>query len=304
MGSVIDCPRCHKPVVVPPQSAPQAEQLYQMLKNKRSEELVVPPPPSHIIQEPSAPESAWDELGGNVDEADLNQWIDELWKTTPQNPQESAITLYPAPLLIPNPISDEEVALLALQKRYKLTVTLLYVSSAIALFVGIVLGIVIYVLFVPASSSHQQHLANSSTGIYEVTGTLFFRNENGDRWPDVDAVMICLPLDRREQLSCQGLRPDDVSNDAAQLIQEMGGMFARADVSGSFTLQYREGTRYFGVLISSHQKRSREMKPSVRQELSRYFRDPDQFGENCLFIDEYEWSGGKFLFRHTFEMED
>jgi len=263
MGSVVNCPRCHKPVVVPPQSVPQAEQLYQMLKKKRTEEAAAHPVPNHIVSEPSQPESAWEELGGNVNDADLNQWIDELWKTNPSNPQESSSGLFS--MSIPNPISNEEVALLDLQKRHKLTVTWLYVSTAVAFFVGMMFGILLYAMNVPSTRSHQ-HLAGSDAGNNEITGTIFYRNENGDRWSDVEAAIICLPMDRpvTQLLSPQGLRPgDEVNNDTVQLIQEMGGMYARGDVNGSFTLQYREGVRYFVVLISAHQKRSGEMKPSV-----------------------------------------
>ena len=301
MGSVVDCPRCHKPVVVPPQSVPQAEQLYQMLKKKRSDEAAAHPAPNTIIPEPTLPESAWDELGRNVNDTDLNQWIDELWKTNPTNPMESSSGLYST--TIPNPVSEEEVALVALQRQHKLTVTWLYVVPAIALFVGIVVGVLIHAVFVPSMRS-PQYLVGNGAGNNEIIGTIFYRNENGDRQVDVDAVMICLPMDLNaaQQLSVQGLGPDDaVNNDTVQRIQEMGGAYARADAHGSFTLQYREGIRYFVVLISAHQKRSGEMKPSVRQELRRYFHNPDQFGENYLITDEYVWDGGRYFFRHTFE---
>ena len=309
MGSVVDCPRCHKPVVVPLQSVPQAEQLYQMLKKMHSEEKVVPPPASSIIPEPSTPESAWDELGGNVDDADLNRWIDELWKTNPAaSPQDSFSQLALAPLSMPTSTSDEEVTLLALQKQHKFTVTLLYVSSAIALFVGIILGIAIHAFFVPSNHFYLQHMAGHSVGASEVTGTLLYRNENGDSWPDVDAVILCLPMEQQvaQLLSWQGLRPNDtVNHDTVQRIQEMGGMYARADVNGSFTLQYREGIQYFVILISANQKRVSEIKPSVLRELARHFRNPDQFGESCLFTDKYEWHGGtQSLGRHTFEIGD
>ena len=303
MGSVVDCPRCQKLVIVPPQSVPQAEQLYQMLKKKRAEEKVASPAPKSIVAEPTLPESAWDELGGDVNEADLNQWIDELWKTNPTDRQDSFPVLFSTS--IPNTISDREVDFLALQKRHKLAVTWLYVAPTIAFFVGIIFGVLLYAFSVSSPRSHQlQHLADNGARINEVTGTIFYRNENGDRWADVDAVIICLPIDRpmAQLLSPQGLGPDgEVNNDTVQLIHEMGGMYARADVNGSFTLQYREGVRYFVVLISAHQRRIGEMKPSVIRELRRYFRSPDQFSENYLITDEYEWSGGKYSFRHTFE---
>jgi len=304
MGSVVDCPRCQGMVIVPPQSVPQAEQLYQILKKKRAEEKVAPPVPKNIVAEPMSPESAWDELGGNVNEAELNRWIDELWKTTNPAGRQEASSILPPASLLPNPISDIEVDFLALQKQHKLTVAWLYVAPVATLFVGIIFGILIYVFSIPSPRPHQHHLAGNNAVKNEVTGTLFFRNENGERRPDVDAVIICLPMDRPmvQLLSPQGLGPDgEVNHGTVQQIHEMGGMYARADVDGSFTLQYREGVRYFVVLISAHQRRTGEMKPSVLQELRRYFRNSDQFGENYLITDEYEWSGGRYSFRHTFE---
>ena len=305
MGSVVDCPRCHKPVVVPPQSLPQAEQLYQMLKNKRAKELTALPVPNNIVSEPTAPESAWDELGGNVEDADLNQWIDELWKTQPHQQQQESFSA-PFPMPIQNAISDEEVALIALQKKHKLTVTLLYVLPAVSCIVGLIFGILIHAFYVPLTRSP---LDSASTGreTNEITGTIYYHNKNGDRWADFNAVIICLPMDQptAQLFASQCLSPDDPEiNATAQLIQEMGGMYARADVNGNFSLPYREGIRYFVVVTSAHQLRAGEMRPSVVQELRRYFRAPESFGENCLFTDEYEWSGGKYLFRHTFEIQN
>ena len=123
---------------------------------------------------------------------------------------------------------------------------------------------------------------------------------------DADAVIICLPKDRPPStlLSCQGLRPEDtVNNDTVQIIHEMGGMYERADANGMFTLQYQEGVQYFVLLISAHQKRTGgEMKPSLMQELRRYFRDPELFGESSLNANAHEW--GKPTLRYTFELMD
>ena len=298
----MECPRCHKSVVVPLQSTPQAEQLYQMLKNKRAEKTVTPPVEDPAVSEPTVPESAWDELGGNVDEADLNRWIDELWKTAPGNQHESSAIL-PAPS-ISNPLSHEEVALFALQKQHKLTQTLLYVLSAVAFVLGIVFGVAFHACFVQPSRPRPL-LAEESADINEVTGTLYYRNENKERREDAEAVIICLPKDRQPAslFSCAGLRPNAaVNNDTKQLITEFGGMYERADANGSFTIKYKEGMRYIVLLISAHQMQpGGGLKPGDGLILRQYFYDSELLGENCLSIDEYEWSGGKHPWRYTFE---
>jgi hypothetical protein len=141
--------------------------------------------------------------------------------------------------------------------------------------------------------------------INELTGTLYYRNENGERQADADAVIICLPKDRVPSplFSCEGLRPNiPLKNDARQLISEFGGMYERADANGSFTVEYKVGVQYIVVLISAHQTPPGEgRKPSDGQMLHRYFGDSKLLGEYCLNIDEYEWLGGKHSLRYTFE---
>ena len=302
MGSVVECPRCHKSIVVPPQSAPQAEELYRRLKTKRAEETAVIPPHTgeiHAVSEPTVPESAWDELGGNVDDADLNQWIDELWTNAPENRSEpisiSPPNFEPASI---KPVADM-LTVLALQKRHRLTKTLLYVSATIAFFIGIIFGFFLHGnSFQPMSFDQRAEESG-----HKISGTLYYLNENGERRADVDAAIICFPDDcfPSPLFSCQGLRPDDKENsDTIQLIHELGGMYERADTNGSFTLSYREGVRYLIIFISAHQMRTDGIvKPSVLQDLRRYFRDPELFGNYCINVDEYDLS--RHSFRHTFE---
>jgi hypothetical protein len=306
MGSVVDCPRCHKTVVVPPQSVPEAEQIYQMLKAKHSKGTSTSPAAEsskHTVSEPTAPESALDELGSHIDDADLNRWIDELWTNNPKKSPGNSSILFPGSFPTPT-LPPETIALIALQKQHKLTLTLLYVSATVAFVIGSVFGFFIHHYYVKPARFNQ--LAGSA-GANEIAGTLYYLNENGERRADVDAVIIFLPKNQQpsQRFPCQGLRPDDeVNHNTVRDIQEIGGMYARADANGSFTLPYQEGVRYLVVLISSHQKRSGEMKPSVRQELRRYFDNPELFGENRLDTDEYELSEGKYLLRHIFKSGD
>ena len=305
VGSVVNCPRCQKPVVVPLHTIPQAEQLYQVFKSKRAAKAAAAPPINDAVSEPTAPESAWDELGGNVDEAELNRWIDELWMKSSSNQQASFADLS-APVAAP--VATDEVALIALHKRYKFTLTLLYVSAAVAFCVGLLFGIVIRGIYV--QSVHPAHLAANGVGgegggANEIVGMFFYTNENGERRADVDAVIICLPMDRTPSplFSTDGLRPgDELNNGTVQLIHEMGGMFGRADVNGAFTLPYRVGVRYLVIKVSAHQTQPGVIPASILQELRRYFRDPDRFGENSISTNEFVGNGGRYtLLQHTFE---
>ncbi|MCL2004673.1 MAG: hypothetical protein FWG73_00775 [Planctomycetaceae bacterium] len=296
-GSAVDCPKCKKSLVVPPQSSPQAEQLYQMLKNRRLEETAAPPAEDAAQSEPNAPESALDELCTNFDEAYLNQWITELWSKSlePFPPLPPDLPQTAPPDAVPEPILGE-IALIALKKRYKLVVTLLYVSATLAFFIGIGFGIFIRGLYVP--SAHPVHWAESGSGVNEVSGTLHYVNENGERRADVDAVIIALPMERPLGLllSSEGLRPDDlVNNDTVQLIQELGGMYARADATGSFSLPYREGERYHVIRISAYRMPSGgAFSPSEQQVLRRYFHDSELFEGYTIRIEEFQGEGGRY----------
>jgi len=306
VGGVVTCPRCQMAVVVPLNSSPQAEQLYQALKKKRSAEVTAPPPPEEEkVSEPAVPESAWNDLGENVNEADLNRWIDEFWAKSSgsQHPPLPSIPVTAAPVV------TDEVAVVALQKRYKLTLTLLYVSATVAFLAGIVFGIFIRGMYVPPlQPMHIAGMTGNNAEANEMTGTLFYLNENSERRPDVDAVIIGLPMENPPSplFSCQGLRPGDIlNNDTVHQIQEMGGMYGSADVNGSFSLQYRAGVRYFVIMISAHQMREGGViKPSIEQELRRYFRDPALFAGNALNADEFVGTGGKHHFLpHVFERD-
>jgi len=298
VGSVVNCPRCQKPVVIPMQSSPQAEEAYRMLKNKQ----VSAPPPSPPLptsENSTAPVPTWVVLEEDIDDVNMPLWMEEFWMPP------SAENVHPtSPTVWTSSGLTEEVALRTFQKQHKLTVTLLAVSVIVLFFVGIVVGLLIRGCSVPLNRSPLP--VNAPSLENEVSGTLYYLNENGERRPDVDAVIICLPKDRLPStlFSCQGLRPEDMANnDTIQMIREMGGMYERTDANGSFAFPYREEVRYLVLLISAHQKRaSSEVKTSVMQELHRYFRDPELFGESCLHIDEYEW--GKPLFRYTFDFTD
>ena len=295
VGSVIDCPRCRKSTIVPPQSVPLAEELYRTLKNKHSKNAT-PPTGNNVVPDNVASVPTWEELE-EIDDTDMPLWMEESWILSSTTSQD----LYPSSSV--NHGLTEEAAIRALKKRYKLTVTLLNISLVISFSVGLVFGIFSQ-RFYAQQTSHRP-AENAVNAVNEVTGVLYYLNENGERRADVEAVVICLPKARQPGtlLSCQGLRPEDNVNDGTvQMIHELGGMYAKADATGSFAFPYSKGVRYFVILISAHQRRTESrMKPAVLQELHRYFRDPERFGQNCLSTDEYEWSDGKHSLRYTFE---
>ena len=282
IGSVVNCPRCQKSIVVPLTSAPLAEEAYRQLKSQR---VTAPPPPT--AKKNPAPVPAWETLEEeDIDDANMPLWMEESWMPSPADP-----------------LLTEEVTLHSLDKRHKLTVTLLTVSMIVLFFVGMIVGVFLRGSSIPSNRSLQQADAPSSGNT--VLGTLYYLNENGERRPDVGAVVIALPKDRQPStlFSCQGLCPTDVmngvmNNDTIQMIHEMGGMYESTDANGSFEFPCRVGVRYWVLLISAHQKRADgEIKSSMMQELRRYFRDPDGLGESCLHLDQYEW--GKYTYDFT-----
>jgi hypothetical protein len=292
-GSIVDCPRCKKSVVVPLQSAPQAEQLHQLLKQKRSEK-VTPQTADSASSEP-----AWEDLNGNIDDAELDRWIDELWTSIPTSKDDSA----PARDLAQSRSLETDLA--ALQHRYKLTVTLFNISLAVVFLAGVLSGVLLHLSLTRSANRASVPAVNQEAASKnEVSGTLYYLNENGDRQADADAVIICLPKDKPlpQPLSFRGLRPDEEqNNDSIQLIAEMGGMYARADANGSFTLPYQEGIRYYVVLISAHVQGDEEVSPTILRDLRRFFRDPNLLNNHCLITDEWEWADGKLSPRFIFE---
>ena len=247
------------------------------------------------------PESAWDELGGNVDEAELNRWIDALWEREPA----AMSSVRETTTLTNTAVITNDISLIALEKRYKLALTLLWVSASIAFLLGLITGIVIRGLYVP---TYPLPMAGEYASANEITGTILYPNENGERRPDVDAVIIFLPKDRIPSplFESQGIRPgDELNNDTVQLIRELGGMYDRTDANGAFRLQYQEGVRYIVIMMSANLVQEENVvQPKIRQELVRYFRDPDMFGKHSLSVEEFTGTGGTvqfppYLFEYT-----
>lgn len=287
-GSVVECPRCKQSLVIPPQSSPQAEEAYRLLKHKRAQTSAPP------ADSTTAPIPSWEALEEEIDDVNMPLWMEESWI-----PSADSQGLYSTS--VAHSVLSEELSMHVLKKRHNLTVMLLSVSLVVAFFVGITFGILIRGFYMQPSRSGQH--ADASGAGTEVAGTLYYVDDkNGMTRGDAVAAIICLPKDRPPGvlLSCQGLRPGDVENsDTIRMIHELGGMYEIADNNGVFSMPYQSGVRYLVILISANQKSTdSEIKPGVMQELRRYFRDPELFGGFCVHIDEHEW--GTPTLRHTF----
>ena len=127
----------------------------------------------------------------------------------------------------------------------------------------------------------------------KLTGRVTYITRDNQSEPDVGAVIIALPTDRRpdEKLNSSALRPDRPPpgrrHSVVVVIESIGGAFARADSRGEYQLKLSSVGDYFVLLISGNRKRRRGQQPASADvaQLGRYFLSPTQL----LGDHEYRW---------------
>jgi hypothetical protein len=298
-GISVICPQCGKNVTVPPQSVPKAEQLYQFLKQKRTEAKSVPNPitgnPPAVPLDPSNLEETF----GNIGENELSRWLDEFWTTVSTDGDfngeypESAVN---------GTVPDADIA--ATLVRYQQFIVLYKILLGVVFLVGIALGLFAHALYVRHEiAASTAKLAHTQKNV--VIGNLYYLDVNGERLPDADAVVIFLPMDRLPpfKFASSGLRPADrLEGDNVQQIEEFGGRCLRTGADGSFEFPYQKDRRYFVLMISAHVERENsEIDLASLRTLKKYFRNPvellDQF---CFHYEELQTSQETINFPHTF----
>jgi hypothetical protein len=153
--------------------------------------------------------------------------------------------------------------------------------------------------------------ATSETGGNPVVfeGNLSYVVSPGQIKPDVEAVVIAVPFDKRpdEKLASRGLRSTDTGNidatPAAAALHALGGACTRADAEGDFPLVVPRPGKYFLLVISKHAKReaSRSIEFDDLRVMSDYFMRPaDLVGPYRYDWSVHELVGAPPRFTHEF----
>ncbi|GHT44353.1 hypothetical protein FACS189454_01460 [Planctomycetales bacterium] len=346
-ATVIVCPKCGTNIVVPSQSSPKAEELYQFLKRKKAEAESAKQQGSILFRSGQAPtgkgayynnldlylkdairknNSPADDVNrdDNVpenSESKLEEWIAEFWAANPQEeitetkqPEKSESQNTerekqkrkdkqqeqpnePPKMMIPTNELDSAALIVRLQENVR-TLRLLI---AIGFLLGVSLGYFVHII----QSNQQLRPAqvNQPQGENILIGTLQYRNQNGEKQPDADAVVIFIPKDAKPSspLESLGLRPGDPPDgERVRQIAELGGKCVRADASGRFEFAYKSDQPYWGLLISAHNKRTEDIPQEVRRSLRVFFRNPTELlGDYNFILEEYDWQSGQYMLRQT-----
>ncbi len=143
-------------------------------------------------------------------------------------------------------------------------------------------------------ASYELFLDEQSAGREEVLveGKLVYDPGAGGLEGDEGAVAIILPRDKRPErkFSVVGIRPHETpleSDRTVRGIRELGGVYARADASGSFNPLILTG-KYYVLLISRHADRADDdrLDELDKKQMGEYFDDPS----NLIRDQKYRWS--------------
>jgi len=127
-----------------------------------------------------------------------------------------------------------------------------------------------------------------------VEGKLYYDTGAGSVAADAGAVFIALPAAKvaEEAISTTDLRPRDPppadTNRRVRMIEDLGGVYARADDSGAFTAVLPKQGKYRVLLISRQTRRGAQIDIDEldQSEINRYFdRAADLIGPH-----KYRWT--------------
>ena len=140
-------------------------------------------------------------------------------------------------------------------------------------------------------------------------GKLYYDTGAGSIAPDAGAVFIALPAGKfpRATLSIQGLRPRDPppapTGESVRTLEDFGGVYARADQAGAFSVVLPEAGKYRVLIISRQTARDKEtgIDELDLSEMTKYFyRADDLVGRHNYRWTLEEITGGSASLDHNF----
>lgn len=163
---------------------------------------------------------------------------------------------------------------------------------------------------VPSKSRPDNEAAEAEKVLMQ--GRLVWESSVGETAGDEGAVVIAIPLGNLPEstLSYRGLRPQDPPPEhhhkSVLMIERLGGLYARADASGSFPLVFDAPGPYRVLLISRHASRGVEVEIDgvELEEMRQYFLQ----AENLIGRYKYRWSleeirAGGAAIEHNFGLD-
>lgn len=142
--------------------------------------------------------------------------------------------------------------------------------------------------------------------VFEIAGSVKYRNTRGELVPDFQAVAIALPADKNSAIPSDKLGTNarrDEGHQAEMAIHELGGAYARASGDGSFALRLPKPGRYNLLLISKETKRAadRKVTDSDLVQIRRYFTSPTELiGQSRYLWVEQEVREPRIVVFHAF----
>ena len=332
LGRSVVCPDCGNRTEVPFQSDPRAEALYLRMKESRHGQA----PSEHSTQLPSSaqqssltpqnrsglphsvPMQTTTPLPAKLSSVEIEQvdaWIERLWTDVPDSGVVAETGHYRSPLR--NEADEVSVGEQSADSVFIRTLwhdpaalRLMVVAFTVVFLVGLGCGFTVQPLFFSGHSNAQ--LARPDSAV-TVQGKLTFETPDNVLKPDVDAVVIFLPITRTPivHLNGRSLRPRDGTesmmsepSDVIQQIEELGGKYVHTDAEGKFSFSVDAEDQYLGILISSHVIRPEDAKwnAEMDRKMRRFFREPAELmGDYQFRCDEYELKRGETLsVQHNF----
>jgi hypothetical protein len=138
-------------------------------------------------------------------------------------------------------------------------------------------------------------------GPFTVTGSVHYRDAQGQRQPDVGSLLCILPAGQQPEQQWRAEAWEHLQQEAAGAVDQavtaelkaLGGDWTRADAQGRYRLRVPAGGHYFLLVISRHAQREPDSSLKRRDlaEIGRYFLPP------TALLDQQDYQWQKLLVR-------